>query len=392
MKKKAHDKLLFRSASYSSPIAGPMIGEGVWKDYQKLRAAQKAKIVLESNSRFARLASTLKSQKPLRTLVLENLDFAATKRNSGQRFSRGVSANALPVAYDSPWFLNRALAPPDCFFDHQGGYYAAKPNPEFIVRTKGNMPRGIGSTEIESYADALTGNISLGFAGGNWLLDSGKPFFSSPMSIPALSNSPFPCDGIYTAGSVYDLTDLSTTATGPAWAPPAHLVVTASVHCAVDNNDQLTIRPGSVSSPASGLVILTANLNLTISYISGGRIVQSTTASRQLLQVVANSGAGPYGTAFNILADHNAFLLSQNMSQAVTLQASLPLGDSIPHLLLTEVEVELVGLRAGNHAQGAGYIGMSFQDWKPNTITPIYGLETGPRPFKVVGISACVGP
>jgi hypothetical protein len=103
-----------------------------------------------------------------------------------------------------------------------------------------------------------------------------------------------------------------------------------------------------------------------------------------------SSGPGTYGTAFNVIADDCVFFLPENISQTASVATSLPLGDA--DQLTIEAEVELAGLRIGNKAPGAGYIGATFQDKSPQ-VTRLFGGTFGyPCPFQITSIKVCQGP
>jgi hypothetical protein len=377
--------------TYESKLGEKLLGSNVWKSYEKLKQSRQIKSSRLASASFARAIKALNSQAPLRTLPPQNIDPAELEKLWALR-------RAKPKPRDR--FLPRPLGLPTCYFTHNKNYTFARPNPEYISEPRANLLKGIGSTEIEEYADALSGKISLGFAGGNWLLADGTSFFSSPMPLHGGGVSGFvlKVDGIVTSGSVFDVADVSALQYEIPSTPQTNLVITASVHCPVrqfgsgvdQNFDSLfQMRPGLYTSPAQGLIAVTANLNLTASTTANGQIVNSSTNSLTLMRRIMNSGPGTYGTAFNLITDDCVFLFP-NLFQTASLATSLPLGNA--DQLIIEAEIELAGLRIGNNAPGAGYIGATFQDNSPQ-VTRLFGGTFGyPCPFQITSIQVCPGP
>jgi len=273
-------------------------------------------------------------------------------------------------------------------FLHTGNYTFATPNPQVFTLTPpvGNPYKGITQTTLAEYADALTGSISLGFAGGDFRYTTGAVEFSS--QLPETFGQ---TDGIAATGSVFEVADIS------ALAQPAELIVSASLLCPVRNDPALgpygdfdglfDSFPGLNSSAMRGLVDITAYFYLTVSALKDGIILTSASTFSVLLGKALVAQGKTTAWVPVSAQDFCIFIEPGVVNQTVYLD--VPITVSGADQLVVEAQVRLVGMRGGVSDPGAGWLGVSFQGNLYHPVTPVdIGLLGYPCPFTVTSIAA----
>jgi hypothetical protein len=273
-------------------------------------------------------------------------------------------------------------------FLHAGNYTFATPNPQVFTQTPavGNPYKGITQTTLAEYADALTGSISLGFAGGDFRFTTGAVEYSSPL--PEIFGQ---TDGITATGSVFEVADIS------ALVQPVKLIASASLQCPVRNDPALGIYgdfnglfdsfPGLNSSAMRGLIDISAYFYLTVSALKDGATLTSTSTFSVLFGKAL--AAQTKTTAWVPVSVQDFCIFTEPGVENKTVHLDLPITVSGADQLVVEAQVRLVGMRGGVNDPGAGWLGVSFQGNPYHPVTPVnLGLLGYPCPFTVTSIAA----
>jgi hypothetical protein len=390
------DKILtVESRGKKKPPAAAIevFGRAGWNNYLALQAARNSKadakrlaevkkltqmVAKDGGSNKVSLALAQALQKEKR-LPKKLKPIAATKIG-------GKGAKVAPDGFPPGWPHPKPNMLP--LFLHTGSYSFATPNPQVFTLTPsiGNPYKGITQTALAEYADALTGSISLGFAGGDFRFTTGAVEYSSPLP-ETFSQT----DGITATGSVFEVADIS------ALAQPANLIVSASLQCPVRNEPALAPYgdfdglfdsfPGLNSSAMNGLIDITAYFYLTVSALKDGTILSSASSFSVLLgKALAAQGKTTAWVPISV-QDFCIFIEPGVVDQTVYLD--VPITVSGADQLVVEAQVRLVGMRGGVDDPGAGWLGVAFQGNLYHPVTPVdLGLLGYPCPFTVTRIAA----
>jgi hypothetical protein len=382
------------SDSQREPAKSPQLSAAAWRNYQVVQARHRAN--LERHT-FPHLVKQAVARRPIRTFALSEGEREAMRNSSGARARPEATPphrNGRAEAAVQTYFLSRPLGIDRQWLFFQAGNYAlALPHPETFWQSPGDYYKGVGSTQIEAYADNVSGEISLGFVGGDFRYGTGSIFMKSPMTqtFPGL----LPLDGISTSASLFAVAKVPANHWNVASAG-----ISVGLSCPVRNSDPNNVNqsvnglyaldPGLASSALSGLVTATGFLNVTATTLSQGAVVSSNSSTTILLSRMMTQGPGSFESNVQLVQDDCVFIEPSLQDQTIEALSNITL-DGPADTLVVEAEVRLIGARGGIGDPGAGFIGAKLQSVPdPNVSQVDIGAYGYSCPFQVAWMGAFI--